>query len=76
VITIQIKIRIKTELFIDRKATLYVGETRIRVKANKGDQGVGIRVNFGETHTQYLDLKGGGMKDQVATFLAMRLTGM
>jgi len=33
--------RINTELFIDRKAALYIGETRIRVVTYEGDQPAG-----------------------------------
>jgi len=37
-ITFLIKKRIITELFIDRTAALYIGETRIRVVTDEGDQ--------------------------------------
>jgi len=36
-----LKKRINTELFIDRMAALFTGETRIRVVTNEGDQGIG-----------------------------------
>jgi len=35
------KKRLNNEMFIDRMATLYVGETQIRAVANEGDQQVG-----------------------------------
>jgi len=38
VMTFPIKKRINTELFIDRMAALYKGETLIRVGTNAGDQ--------------------------------------
>jgi len=39
---VTIKKIIKTKLFIDRTAALYIGETWFRVKTDKGDQRVGI----------------------------------
>jgi len=36
--TFQIKKRTNSELFIDRMAALYIGETQFRVGTNKGDQ--------------------------------------
>jgi len=38
VMAFQIKKRINTELFIDRTAALYIGETQIRVVINEGNQ--------------------------------------
>jgi len=38
--TIPIKKRINTELFIDRTAVLYIGETLIRAVTKEGDQRV------------------------------------
>jgi len=39
--TIPIKKRIDTGLFIDRMTALYLGETQIRAGINEGDQSVG-----------------------------------
>jgi len=39
--TLAIKKKISTELFIERTAFLYSGETWIRVMTNEGDQQVG-----------------------------------
>jgi len=53
-----IKKRISVELFIYRNAALYVGETRIRVVTNEGDQLIG-----GPVQKCYLDIKGVGIKN-------------
>jgi len=42
VLIFPIKKRIITELFIDRMATLYIEETRIRNGTNEGDQPVAL----------------------------------
>jgi len=41
VMALSIKKRTSTELFIDRKVALNIGETRIRVVTYEGDQQVG-----------------------------------
>jgi len=42
VTTFPIKKRINADLFFDRIAALYIGESRIRVGANEGDQPVAL----------------------------------
>jgi len=72
VMTFPIKDEINTELFIDRVVALCIGETWIRVVTDEGDPTV-VPVYLAQKC--YLDLKGVGMKGQVATYLGMSLMG-
>jgi len=71
-----IKQRIKTLLFIDRMAALYIGETLIRDWADQSDQPVAI-VWWGENYTfcwiAFFTSKGVGMRD-LGTCLEISLT--
>jgi len=66
--TFPIKKRINTEPFVNRKPALYVGEARIRVGTNEGDQPVAIadrRIEY-TLHRNAISISNGvGMRDQV-----------
>jgi len=68
--------RINLELFIERTATLYKVEIRIRALTNEGGQRIGI-IWFKVTvhHAQNCE-KCVITKDYVSTFVEMRCTGM